>query len=375
MPLTKVLLKIFAYRFYREHSGLLLFFFVTILNYCFFIKTAGVYRSEDSVFYHLMLMMSFINSPLVMLVVFAFFLVYTIKSWGFVAKQLLLDNNQFLFYSLTAHRKTGQFKSWFCVQLVIALPFIVYWLFATVLGVIYHANLVPAITFVYLLLTASVSSLLYVYLVNRIHRTAKSSFLIRMSRNWIKPYYSLFIYHLFDRLKMIYLLTKIFSLTVMTGILSLFSDQLNDGRIAAMIMLAAVTLHSFIIYKEHDFKETYLGFSRNLPFNRFKTFADFSLVYLFLLLPEMIWFFYQFPPLVTIEMLFFGLSIAYLFRSLVFLTSLKIYRYLLWIFCLFIFLFYMIISGQFWLLLILNMVVSFAVFYVRYYSVRTVIKF
>jgi len=373
--LTRVLLKIFAYRFYREQSGLLLFLFVTIISYCFFINTAGVYQMEESTFYHLMLMMTFIITPVMMLLVFACWLIYTIKSWQYVAAQLQLENNQFLFYGITSFSKARQFKSWFCVQLMISLPFLGYWLFATVLGFIYHANLIPAITLVYILLLASISAWLYVYLVNRINKTRKSALLIRMSSKLSKPFSSLFMYHLFDRYKLIYLLTKIASLLVMTGILYIFADFKQDLRVPYLIMLSIVTLHSVLIFQEHRFKETYLSFARNLPYNRSRLFFNFSFIYFLLILPECIWCLSKFPLPEALEMLFFGLSTTLLFRSILHLMGLRMYRYLLWVFGWFMLSFYIIMFDLPRLAFSASLLISYLLFYRYYYKPETYIKF
>lgn len=373
--LTRVLLKIFAYRFYREQSGLLLFLFVTIISYCFFINTAGVYQMEESTFYHLMLMMTFIITPVMMLLVFACWLIYSIKSWQYVAAQLQLENNQFLFYGITSFSKFEQFKSWFCVQLVISLPFLGYWLFAAILGVIYDANVIPVITLLYILFMASISALLYIYLVNRISKTRKTSLLFRLSSGISKPFSSLFMYHLFDRAKLIYLLTKIASLLVMTGVLYVFAANKQDLRVPYIIILAIVTLHSVLIYQEHRFKETYLSFAKNLPYSRFKLFLNFSFIYFLIILPECIWCFSQFPFLTAVEMLLSGLSTALLFRSILYLMGLRMYRYLLWVFGLFILSFYIIMFGMPRLSFAASLIISYLLFYQYYYKPETLIKF
>lgn len=375
MSLTRILLKIFAYRFYREHSGLLFFFFVTILNYCFFIKTAGVYRAEESVFYHLMLIMSFIVTPVIMIVVLAMWLLYTIKSWQYVSRQLSQEQNQFLFYSMTSYSKFDQLKSWFCVQMVISLPLIGYWFLAMVLGLVYHAYLIPLITLVFIMLLALASAMLYVFLVNRISKTPGISFLMRISRAWQKPYASLFIYHLLNRLKLAFILTKIFSFLILTGLLALFVEDQSNIRIPAMIVLGIATLHSFLIYKEHEFKEVYLGFSRNLPFNRIKLFFTFPIIYLIMVLPETLWLFTKFPIKTALTMTLLGCSIAMLFRSLVYLTGLKIYRYLLQIFGLFIVLFYTIMFGHFLILTFFSLIVAFLIFWLNYYKAQADIRY
>ncbi|QNK62229.1 hypothetical protein H7F33_17040 [Pedobacter sp. PAMC26386] len=373
--LTKVLLKIFAYRFYREQSGLLLFLFVTLISYCLFINTAGIYKSEESTFYHLMLMMTFIITPVIMLLVFSFWLIYTVKSWQYVAAQLQLESNQFLFYGMTSFSKAQQFKSWFCVQLVISLPFLAYWLFATVLGVIYDANVIPAITLVYILFMATVSSFIYIYLVNRINQTKKTALLLRISRKWNKPFSSLFMYHLFDRTKVVYVLTKIASLLVMTGILHIFPNYKQDLRVPYMVMLGIVTLHSVLIFQEYRFKETYLSFARNLPYSRSSLFLNFSFIYFLIILPECIWCFSKFPLPTAVEMLLFGLSTAMLFRSILHLIGLRMYRYLLWVFSLFILSFYIIMFGVPRLSFVASLIISYLLFYQYYYKPKTVIKF
>lgn len=370
-PLTRVLLKIFAYRFYREHSGLLLFFFVTVLNYCFFIKTAGVYRAEDSVFYHLMLVMSFIVTPVILIAVLALWTIYTFKSWQYVSKQLRLPDHQFLFYSVTSYSRFEQFKSWFSVQLVISLPLIGYWFLAMVLGLIYHANLIPVITLAFILLMATLSAFFYMDQINRLNKTKGPSVLMRFSSSWNKPYGSLFLYFLFDRLKLAFCLTKILSFLLLMGMLSLFSSENGNDRIPALIVLGIATIHSFLIYRDHWFKEVYLGFSRNLPFHRTRLFLSFLPVYFTLALPETLWLFSKFSFGTALSASIFGAGIALLFRSLVYLTGLKIYSYLLCLFGLFILLFYLVLFGHFWWVTLAALLSSFLVFYFNYYREKT----
>lgn len=260
MDTAKVLIKLFSWRFYRENSGLLLFSYVSIISYCFFIKTAGVYPPEQSVFYHLMLMMTFIVSPAVMLIVFLLFLLYTIKSWRYVGKQLKHETNQFLYYSFCASSKTKQFGSLFLMQLVILLPLIGYWLFATILGIVYKANLIPVITFLYILILGVTSSLIYLFQINRIVPSARKSRIAKLTKDWKKPYPSLFLYYLFRKLGLSLILTKVCTLLVIASVDNGYGDLINDQRVSSIIMLGVILAQSFLIYKDHHFKETYLSF-------------------------------------------------------------------------------------------------------------------
>lgn len=375
MDITRVLLKVLSWRFYRENSGFLLFSYVSVISYCFFIKTAGVYPPEQSVFYHLMLMMTFIVSPVVMLLVFVLFFFYTIKSWRYVIKQLKDETNQFLFYSFNASSKEKQFISLFFMQLVISLPLVGYWLFATILGVLFKANLIPLITLIYILILIIISALIYLYQLNKVQVPEKKSIVGKLTGHWKKPYPSLFLYYLGRKLQLSLTLTKLCSLLVIIGINNGFKEDVDDERIMGIIMLGVAITHSFIIYKDHHFKETYLGFSRNMPYHPLRIIVDFVIMFVFILLPELIWLLTTTNLEVAIKITLFSLSIALLFRSLVYLTGLQIYRYLIWTFCLFVLQFYTIMFDELWLLFAFNTVAGFTIFYTRYFRPNHTISY
>ena len=235
--------------------------------------------------------------------------------------------------------------------------------------------MIPIITLAFILTMALLSAFLYVYLVNRIGKEKDTSILMRLSRAWYKPYGSLFIYHMLDQLKLIFLLTKVISFLILTGILSLFADDGANARIPAMIVLGIATLHSFLIYKEHAFKEVYLSFSRNLPLNRVKLFFSFTIVYFLMVLPESLWLFSKFPIWIALSVIVLGCSICLLFRSLVYLTGLKIYKYLLYTFGSFILLFYLIMFDQIWLLTTSALILYILIFNFNYYKEKIEVKF
>jgi hypothetical protein len=374
MNITKVLLRILAWRFYRENSGLLLFSYVSVISYCFFIKTAGVYQSNDSVFYHLMLVMTFIISPTIMLLVFILYFIYTLKSWKYVAGQLKQENNQFLFYSFNACNKAAQFLSLFYVQLTISLPLIGYWLFATILGVLFNANVIPLITLIYILFLSAFSAFLYRYWLNKIKTPNRQSLFGGLCMHWRKPYSLLFLYYLSRRLKLSLLLTKVCSWLIIIGIYQGFSDDDSKSKIPGMIILSIVMVHSFLVYKDQYFKEIYLNFSRNMPYKRLSVLLNFGLVFLVIISPELFWLGTTFNLTAGAKSLVLGLTTTLLFRSLIYLTGLEIYKYLVWTFCLFVLQFYMLLFDQLWLLLIVNLSVALVIFYTRYYKPRDIIS-
>lgn len=82
-PVTHALIKIFARGFFRVNSGLLVFLFVMLISYCFFMNTAGdvnLISAEQLTFYHFIIVITFVSSPIMTLIIFVIWLMYTIKA-------------------------------------------------------------------------------------------------------------------------------------------------------------------------------------------------------------------------------------------------------------------------------------------------------
>jgi hypothetical protein len=172
-------------------------------------------------------------------------------------------------------------------------------------------------------------------------------------------------------MKVRYAITKLISYLVVTGVLMLFADVSHDVRVAGIAMLAIAITHCVIIFEEHRFEETYLSFARGLPFTRLQLFGGFALVYLVLLLPEGIWLFSRFSPLLAAELLLFGLSIVLLLHSLLYLLGLNMDKYLPWVLGLFMVVFWVILFRQIGALIILNGVAGFVLFWQNYYKTKS----
>ena len=305
-----------------------------------------------------------------MILVFVLWLIYTIKSIHYVSGQIFAVNQQFLFYSSNSLSQEEQFKSWFRMQFVILLPLTGYGLIAIVAGLVCHYYLASIAILLYLLLLALLSAGLYTKLVNRLMDGSNQSFLLKMISKWHKPFSSIFIYHVFDKMKATYIITKILSWLVIIGVFSLFADVQHDVRVAGIAMLAIITAHTNLIYQEHVFEGQYFTLSRNLPYSYSARFLNFAKTYLILLLPEAIWLFSRFNPFIAFELLLFGLSAAMFFHCLLYTIDLNMDKYLQWVLALFIVLFWIIMYRLIWVLIPLNLVVAYLIFYRKYYFVN-----
>jgi hypothetical protein len=364
-PLTRVLLKIFAGGFYQVHAGILFFVFFIMV---------GTVPGNMLVSYHKSLMLAMTSSPVMLALVMGGWLVYILKSWHYVGTQLFAPEKQFLFYSSTALSPAEQRKSWCYMQAAILAPIIIYALLAVGVGLTHHFYILPAVIMLFLTGIIWCSSLIYVRLMNGLIDGSKQSLLLRWSSKWRKPYFSLYVYHIFDDKKVPYFITKGLSWLIISGVFYLFADVKTDTRVAGIAILAVITAHIVLIFEERRFEETKLSFARNLPYSRLRLFLNFAGVYFFLLLPESVWLFSRFNPLIALELLLAGLSIALLFHSLLYWFGLNMDKYLQWILGIFMVMFWVIMFRLLWVLIPLNLVVAYLLFYNNYYRYEGVVS-
>jgi hypothetical protein len=358
-PLSNVLVKVFAFGFYQVHAPVLLFVFFILV---------GCVPGNMLISYHESLMVAMCSSPVMLAIVIGGWLLYVFKSWHYVSVQLLAPEKQFLFYSSNALSRKHQLKSWGYTQAIILSPVIIYAVMAVCVGVVHHYYLLPAAMVLFLVAMVWWSALIYTRILNRLVDGSSQSFLLKLSNKWRKPYFSLYIYHVFDKLKVQYFVTKALSWLIITGVFYLFADVKNDLRLAGIAILAVITAHVVLIFEAHRFEETRLRFSRNLPYSRFRLFLNFAGVYFFMLIPESVWLFSRFSPLMAVELLLAGLSTAMLFHCLLYWFGLNMDKYIQWILALFIVLFWVIMFHLLWVLIPLNLGVAYLFFYFNYYN-------
>lgn len=361
--LTTILTKIFAAGFYRAHAGILAVGFFVLF---------GMVEPGQIINYHKTLMLTFVSSPLMMGVVFAAWLIYTLKICHYVAGEIGVVNQHFLFYSSNVFAKEDQFKSWFLVQHIMLLPISVYGVIAAGVGLVHHYYVIPLAIVAYLLLLAALSAVLYQSIINKLVDGGARGWLLSLNSKWQKPWFSLFIYNVFDKHKVTWLVTKGISYVLITGFFYLFADVARDTRVAGIALLSVVVAHVRLIYEERSFEEKWLSFTRNLPYSREQLFVEFVAVYLVIMFPEAIWLFCRFNPLIAFELLLAGISIVMLFHCLLYYIGLDMDKYLLWVFFLFVVIFWLILFKLLLILAMMNFIVALGVFWRCYYRLQMV---
>ena len=369
-PLRNILVKIFARGFYKVNSGLLIFLFVILVSYCFFINTLGDVKllpPGKELYYQFFILLNFVSSPAMLLMFFTTWIFYTIKSWQYVSGQLRIEHHGFLYYSILSATRLEQFKGWFYTQFIISLPFVFYALLASVIGVVLHHYAMVGVILLFTLLLITITALIYTKQLNNLVHDDGQSWLAGTAQSWRKPFFSLFIYHVFDRLKMALLLTKLLSYTVIISVMFSFTDVQIDGRIAAFAVLGVALAHSILIYQQHRFGLIYLTITRNFPYSLTRLYLQQLLTYLVLLLPEGVWLFINFDFFMAVGLLLMLLSITMLFHCVLYRIGLAMNNYLPWLLGLFFAISLVILFGLTWLLIPFCFAISFMLFYFNYY--------
>jgi hypothetical protein len=365
---NKVLFKIFVKGFYQAHASVLLFFFVSIITYCFFIQVLNETHlaPAERVMQNLLFVLTLLTSPPLVVVVFVVWLVFTIKSWSYVARELAIQSNQFLFYSITALSNVELFTGWFLTQCIISLPLIVFGAFALVVGAIYHHYIIPILIFSYLLLLSLVSAVVYTVRVKKISFVNHETALFKIARNLRKPFFSLFLFKIAHELPLTFIITKLVSSSIIIGCTYLFADIHDTFKIGGMIALGIATAHSLLVFESYRFEIDQLSFVRNFPCSRGKIYIQWLATFFILMLPESTWLLILFKGVEGFLLPLFCVGVAMLLRSVLYKSHLKMKVYLQWTFYLFASLFLLILFGLLWILIPFTLAISWSMFYTSY---------
>lgn len=297
MSSTQVLVKLFAYRFYKAHSGLLLFFFVTVLISFFFVNVLNETHltEEGRIEQNLALTLAFISSPVFTAFIFAAWLAYMIKSWSFIAAQLRLPEHQFIFYSFNAQFRKQRWSQWLSVQAIIVIPMAIYGLFALLIGIIYGHYLLPIVILLYIIALATAGAAICTQLDHHFIDHNTVPWTMRIMHAWPKPFFTLPLYHLFHRQKITLLITKLLSASILVSGIFLLQDNTTGTRIIGILALGIATAHAFIVYQAYIFTNIYLTFWKNFPYTPAKRLILTASTFLILVLPELLWLLFYHP--------------------------------------------------------------------------------
>jgi hypothetical protein len=337
-PIPRLLIKLIAKRFYREHTGLLFSLFILVFINFFYTNVLNqTHLTPDQLLATaLKLVLGTVRNPLGTGILFAVFFFYSLKTWQYAARRLQEPDVQFLFYSVNALRKPRQLRAWALVQLVTSLPIVILGAYAVVVGVLFGYWLVPLLIPVYLLALIVGGALYCVRLLNKTVAEPAKSAGANWLNTWPKPLFSLFLYEVILRKRVSLVFTKLVSLASITLIFHVFPDAHADTRFVGLLGLCGALSHAVLIYQSTEFEEFYLRFARNFPYHTWQVFGQQAALFGVLLAPELLWFLAALPPSQAVVGILLMLSVTLLFRAVLYWLGWQMKSYLRLLFGLFL---------------------------------------
>jgi len=354
--------KIFVGGFYRTHAGMLIFIFVMLISYCLFINTLGTVRPDKIDFWQFFFTISIVSNPLILIFYLLGSSLYAYKSLRYILDQLVLPQHEFLRYSFTSFGPKQQFMAWRAVLAYMFIPLWCYTLYAVIIGMVFGFYLISVGILSFQLLLVAVGAYVCLKESNSFIEAGKPNWLFKISRKWNKPIFLLYTFHVFNRSKLAYIITKVLSWLLISSVFMLFSDLEDNFRLLMLITSCIVVAHVVLIYQEKIFNDRYLAFLPNFPFSRAKLFFGLGLNYLVLILPELCWLLTRSGLIISLGLATFALSVILLFRSLLLLNGIQVKGFLMAVFCLFFFFYIFIMVGLSLGLIPLNILMAWLVF-------------
>jgi hypothetical protein len=268
-----VLNKTLVLAFYSHNAG---FLFLTVLF------GFGFLRPED----HIALMRYVFGSPFLLVLLWAIWGLYHLKTVSFVQQRLGLPSHSFL-YNLVLINRVERWVLLFLVQVSIWLPVLMYAAFVGYYGWLFgqHAAVFSTVIF----LTAMPLTALWTY-EYRLFRPNPDKRLnvvnTYFNRQFAKPYYSFFLLHLFKLDAISFFLTKAFTLGITIGLCVLYPTDDYDQRLLSLGALLVGVAHASILLNLYQFEHLQLPILRNLPLTHSRRLGQYALLFMLLLLPE-----------------------------------------------------------------------------------------
>jgi hypothetical protein len=275
LPVIKIINRVLVRKFYERHAGLLFFVFYIMF---------GMVESGQIVIYHKALIYGALSSPFLMAIVFVVWLLYLAKAILFFEECLAQPHNLF-FSQISLLDKAAQFFLLVYAYFLIYQPVLIYSVIMIAVCFKTNAVWIGMTIIVFHLVMIGICAWRSVHSIN----TSRPSLLGIPSLRWpfARPYPMFYIGLLTDRLKIMLLLAKTFSILCLLGFLQIPLDQ-YEPRLAYLGMTIAITSYSVIIFEWRQFEDHYLQFTRALPFNLTQRFLIIVSAYSILLLPEFV---------------------------------------------------------------------------------------
>lgn len=274
--IDKILYHSFTLPFYRQIAGALVFLFFLLF---------GSQRDlRSALLFHYSLIISIIQTPLVLCIWMIISLLYTIKCASFFAGCMQKESYNFL-HILNILDLRIRFYHLTITAISFLLPVLVYNGIVFIIA-LYVKNYASAtVLFLVSVIITLFTTQYFIFLIRKPVKTFASRWKFPYKINMVKNLGAFLLSFMFLKQFRALLLVKLLSF------LALYYFVRHDGsvfeeRMLWLIFMLTIMAHAVIIYKNFYFLENEMEFYRNLPLSNVKILLSLFLVYAIICLPE-----------------------------------------------------------------------------------------
>lgn len=355
--------KVFTGRFYASNAAL---FFLVF--YFFF----GIVPGNMLLSYHLALIRGFTGNADFLCVVLLGWAVYNVKCTLFILKTLSARESLYLYATLGVLDGMQKWRTWFRIHLSLYMPALAYSGVGACIA-FKEKHIGAVVTIVLFQLLMSVIPL-FAY-DRKIKSPGTTSLFIRwqqqLNRLITKPLWAFYLYELLNNGSRSLFITKGVTGLIIIATYSLM-EQPYELRFMLVGLLLVLLAHTVLVFNHRQFDDLKLTMSIQFPLPLWKRYAQTSLGYFVLLLPEFIFLavrtFQVAGPLDQLLFICLGVSMLVMWRTLLYFPRLDQDKYFRWVLISIVISLFMILGYLYWYLVIGLQVLAFVIFSMRYYK-------
>lgn len=296
--MLRFLTKLFVIPFYKSNAGFFLFFF-----FFFF----GVVQSGSLITYHQQLMVSILQSKVILVGVFIFWALYHFKCTSYCLRLVNSNEGSFLFNMqiLSARR---QLLFFLLLHIALYTPVLVYSLFLMWFGWQRNDEGSVALIVLFQCLILCLGAGSYYWRMNSWmvkKKTIELGFLHRIG----KPLILILLYHFTLEKKAFFLSLKALSL-VLLFVALVWNKEVFDNDSFIFFFQLIILTHSAVSFKAVNFLEEKLSFHRNLPLGVLQYAMMYLVSYILILTPELFYLLFNGSGLMNTQNILYYIAIA-----------------------------------------------------------------
>jgi hypothetical protein len=367
-----VLVKSLVKTFYRQHAGLFVFLFIVMFGAVGRVDNAGLLD------YHLSLVRAMLGNPFLFLIILFLWFLYAQKSVQYIVSTLRRPDFSFLhMLSLLGRKRLFRLMLW--IQFLLFIPIIIYLLIIFIAGFYSHMYLPCLAATVYLFVIWIITARWYLFVIQNPGISSSIPRMVVLFKGMRMPFWGLFLRYIVRNKKLLFSGIKLYSCCILYLMVINQTKVEYDLSMITLFFSLGILGHGLLIHQLRDFEETRLTFYRSLPVTMLHRFAQYTILYIVLLLPEIITIILLTPKYLHVKdaVIFFLLaySVLLFLNSLLFIEFYPMKDYLKITFCIFFVLFLSVLTVTLPLLCLVFFLSSAGIFFWRYYRFERVTVF